>query len=223
MISSVDIIARLLLGALFGGIIGYERQVHGRPAGLRTHLIVSVASVLVMIISEYFYHLSYMNPEYIRIDPGRIAAGAITGIGFLGAGVILKTGVTVQGLTTAACLWMVSAIGLSLGSGLYLAATVSFGLTLFALMVLRTVERRMPTVMFKTLRITTVEDAQEETISSELGRQGATIHNIDYEKDVEKGEVKYRINIALTYRVSMKDILDGLSSIRGVKNIVIKS
>lgn len=223
MISLTDMLLRFALGALFGGIIGYERQVHGRPAGFRTHLIVCVASVLIMIISEHFYHLSYTDPAYMRIDPGRIAAGAITGVGFLGAGVVLKTGVTVQGLTTAACIWMVSAIGLALGSGLHLAATTAFGLTLFALLVLRTVERKMPALMFKYLTIVTQEDAEEDVILSALGRHDAAIHNIDYEKDVSNGEVTYSITIALPHRVSLKSILDEVSSLKAVNKVAIKS
>ncbi|MDP3259539.1 MAG: MgtC/SapB family protein [Thermodesulfovibrionales bacterium] len=131
MLSETEIIIRLLLGAVLGGVIGFERQVHGRQAGFRTQLLVCVASVLVMIVSEYYHHLSYMNPSYVRVDPGRIAAGAITGIGFIGAGAILKMGITIQGLTTAACLWMVSAVGLAIGAGLYVAGVAASALTLF--------------------------------------------------------------------------------------------
>ena len=223
MISTYDILLRLCLGALFGGLIGYERQVHGRPAGFRTQLIVCVASVLIMIISEYFHYLSYADPAYVRIDPGRIAAGAITGVGFLGAGVVLKMGTTVQGLTTAACLWMVSAIGLAVGCGLYAAATGAFGLTMFALLVLRAVEKKMPSVMFKTLVITATGDFGEDTVSTVLGKHGATVQNIEYKKDMEKREVVYSITISLAYRISMQGLLDELSLLEGVRHIVIKS
>src|SRR3990172_10496382 len=144
MISNADIIVRLLLGTLLGGIIGFERQTHGRPAGFRTHLLVCVASVLVMMVSEYYHYLSLWDPSYVRADPGRIAAGAITGIGFIGAGVIVKMGFNVQGLTTAACLWIVSIIGLSIGSGLYVLGTMGFVITYLALWLLRQWEDRMP-------------------------------------------------------------------------------
>ncbi|UCG77990.1 MAG: MgtC/SapB family protein, partial [Nitrospirota bacterium] len=109
MIETSDILIRLVLGTVLGSIVGFEREVHGRPAGFRTHLLVCLASVLIMIVSEEYYHLAVMNPDFIRVDPARIAAGAITGVGFLGAGVIIKSGFNVQGLTTAACLWIVSA------------------------------------------------------------------------------------------------------------------
>src|SRR5512147_847711 len=121
MLSNYEIILRLALGTLLGGIIGFERQTHGRAAGFRTQLLVCVACVLIMIISEGYYLQTATNPQFMRIDPTRIAAGAMTGVGFLGAGVILKMGVTIQGLTTAACIWIVSAIGLAIGAGLYVA------------------------------------------------------------------------------------------------------
>jgi putative Mg2+ transporter-C (MgtC) family protein len=146
---------RLLLGTLLGGIIGFEREAHGRPAGLRTHLLVCLASVLIMIVSEEYYHISAVNPDFIRIDPARIAAGAITGVGFLGAGVIIKSGFNVQGLTTAACLWIVSAIGLSVGAGLYTPAVFSTVISFLALWSLRRVERGMETLKFKHLSVAT--------------------------------------------------------------------
>jgi putative Mg2+ transporter-C (MgtC) family protein len=89
MLTSNEIIMRLLLGTLFGGVIGFERQVHGRPAGFRTHILVCIAAVLIMLVSEYYQYLSTIDPSYIRIDPGRIAAGALAGVGFIGAGVVL--------------------------------------------------------------------------------------------------------------------------------------
>src|SRR5512142_780647 len=133
MLSSAEIAVRLLTGALFGGVIGFERQVHGRPAGFRTHILVCIAAVLIMIVSEYYQYLSVVDPAYIRIDPGRIAAGALAGVGFIGAGVVLKSGLSIQGLTTAACIWVVSAIGLAIGSGLYLAGIITFCITIFSL------------------------------------------------------------------------------------------
>jgi putative Mg2+ transporter-C (MgtC) family protein len=223
MIGTNEIILRLLMGALMGGTIGFERQIHGRPAGFRTHLIVCVATVLLMMTSEYYHHISLMDPAYVRVDPGRIAAGAITGIGFLGAGVILKTGPTIQGLTTAASIWMVSAIGLSLGAGLYLPATVSFLLTAFALIVLRTVEKKLTTVTFRAVTLTAEEAAEEGDFKKVLAGHGAKVHNIDYEKDVATGEINYRLTVSLMDSASLKEILDGLSALKGVKKITIKS
>ncbi|TAL21981.1 MAG: MgtC/SapB family protein [Nitrospirae bacterium] len=222
MLSEAEIIFRLVLGAILGGVIGFERQVHGRQAGFRTQLIVCVASVLVMIVSEYYHHLSVMNPSYVRVDPGRIAAGAITGIGFIGAGAILKMGVTIQGLTTAACLWMVSAIGLAVGAGLYIAGTAASALTLFSLLVLRVIERRMSKLAFKFITITTDEGIAEEEIGSVFKAHDSRTVSTDYERDLLKGEITYNITISLKHDAPMKTILNELSSIKSVKKIAIK-
>ncbi len=223
MISTTELVLRLLLGALFGGLIGYERQVHGRPAGFRTHMLVCIASVLIMEVSGYFHFLAAQDPSYIRIDPGRIAAGAITGVGFLGAGVIVKSGVTVFGLTTAACLWMVSAIGLALGAGLYRASTAAFGLTLFALLVLRYVEKMTARTVFKFLNVSGGEDLDEENIEALLKERKASVSNVDYEKDSESGEVLLRYTITLSDTLPLRELVEKIAKERGVKKVVIRS
>ena len=175
-----------------------------------------------MIVSEYYHHLSYMNPAYIRVDPGRIAAGAITGVGFLGAGVILRMGITIQGLTTAACLWMVAAIGLAVGGGFYIAATAACAITLFSLLVLRVVERRMSRIVFKFLTITADGGIEDEKIEFVFKSRNARIVSTDYEKDIQKAEITYIITISLKHDVPMKTILDEISAIKSVKKVVIK-
>lgn len=222
MINPVDTIIRLLLGALLGGIIGFERQSHGRPAGFRTHLLVSLASVLIMIVSDDYYRLSALNPEIIRIDPARIAAGAITGIGFLGAGVIIKSGFTVQGLTTAACLWVVSAIGLAVGSGLYLAAIVTFIITIFALLILRKVETGISRLIYKVLTVTTEPEVEEAQIRRMISEKGAEVSNIDYEMDRTKNELTYHITISFTNVDVIKRLLLNLSRAAFVKRYVLR-
>ncbi len=223
MIPTTEIIIRLLLGAVVGGIIGFERSAHGRAAGFRTHLLVCVAGVLIMTVSEYYHYLSQWDPSYVRVDPARLAAGAITGVGFLGAGVIVKSGLNVQGLTTAACLWIVSAIGLSIGSGLYIAAIVSFVITYLALWLLRMVEDRMPRLVYRFIRVITENGGDEEAITSVFRKYKATVSNIDYEKDVEKKESSFEITIALSDRTSMKRIVEEIASLGGVKRVAIRS
>lgn len=223
MIGDTEIIIRLLIGAILGGIIGFERQTHGRPAGFRTHLLVCVASVLIMIVSEYYHHLSLQDPSYIRIDPARLAAGAITGVGFLGAGVIVKTGVTVQGLTTAACLWIVSAIGLSVGSGLYTAGAVSFLITYLALWLLRMIEDKMPRLSYKFVTVVMEGDGDEDAVTSVIRKYGSPISSIDYERDMGKMESTYHITIALKDISFIKKILNEISSLQFVKRVVIRS
>jgi putative Mg2+ transporter-C (MgtC) family protein len=223
MLTTTEIIIRLLLGAVFGGIIGFERSSHGRPAGFRTHLLVCVASVLIMIVSEYYHYLSLWDPSYVRVDPARLAAGAVTGVGFLGAGVIIKTGFTVQGLTTAACLWIVSAIGLAIGTGLYVAGLVSFVITYLALWLLRMVEDRMPRLSYRFMTVVMKEEGDEEAITSVIRKYNSTVSNINYEKDIEKRESSFDITISLSERTLVKKILDEISSLQNVKRVAIRS
>lgn len=223
MISNAEIIIRLLIGAVFGGIVGFERHAHGRAAGFRTHLLVCVASVLVMIVSEYYHYLSLFDPSYVRADPGRMAAGAITGIGFIGAGVIVKMGFNVQGLTTAACLWIVSIIGLSIGSGLYVAGITGFIITYLALWSLRQWEDRMPGLSYKFIILTMQGMGDEESIISAINRCGALIEKTDYERDLEHKESTYNITITFKGGGCTEKLLTELSSLQNVKRVMIRS
>ncbi len=118
-ISEWEIAARLGLTCILAGLIGLERESQGRPAGLRTHILVSLGSCLMMIISKYGFY------GFDNIDPARLAAQVVSGIGFLGAGTILREGSSVKGLTTAACLWEVAGIGLAIANGMYFAGLLT--------------------------------------------------------------------------------------------------
>jgi putative Mg2+ transporter-C (MgtC) family protein len=127
-------ILRISVAAILGGIIGAERDIHRRQAGLRTHLIVSMASGTFMVISAHFAFCQHYTPgNLVAVDTSRIAASVVAGVGFLGGGSILRTGATVQGLTTAAGLWLVAAIGLCAGSGMYIESVYVTMLGLLAL------------------------------------------------------------------------------------------
>lgn len=134
MLSENQIIMRLVLSAFLGGLVGLERQMHRRHAGLRTHILVALGSCLIMLTSVYVFDI---YKDKAALDPARIAAGVITGIGFLGAGAIIRDRAGVRGLTTAASLWMVAGIGLATGCGFSNAAIYSTLLTLLVLFVLR--------------------------------------------------------------------------------------
>jgi putative Mg2+ transporter-C (MgtC) family protein len=135
MISDTQVVLRLFLAAALGGIIGFEREKHNRRiAGLRTHILVSVGSALIMLVSIYVFY-SYTGKT--AVDPARIAAGVVTGIGFLGAGTIIRSGESVKGLTTAASLWTVSGIGLAVGCGFYIAGWATTIIALATLYLLR--------------------------------------------------------------------------------------
>lgn len=140
MLNDAEIFIRLVLSLILSGLIGLERQMHRRTAGLRTHILVSLGSCLIMLTSLYIFAI-YKNE--VPLDPARIAAGVITGIGFLGAGTIIREREGVKGLTTAASLWVVAGIGLATGCGFYKAALFTTILALLTLFFLKYIERIM--------------------------------------------------------------------------------
>src|SRR6476620_5676581 len=135
---------RIVGALLIGGLIGLERTFHGRPAGFRTHSLVCLASSLLMLVTVYQNQWMTVVPlDAIRTDPTRMAQGIMTGIGFLGAGVIFKEGLTVRGLTTAASIWITAAIGILVGIGFWFAAVVGAVATLTVLAIFRWIEAKM--------------------------------------------------------------------------------
>lgn len=146
-------VLKLLLAAVLGGLVGMEREVRGREAGFRTNLLVCVGSALVLLVSVRFAEIEW-HPQgayNINIDPARIAYGVMTGIGFLGAGAILKQEASVRGLTTAASLWCVAAIGMAVGLGLYLLSAAATLIVLVALWLLDYAEEALPRLRHRRL------------------------------------------------------------------------
>src|SRR5258706_2912137 len=136
-------VLRILAAVVAGALIGYERSYRGRPAGFRTHALVCMASAMLMLITVYEAHWVRSMGE-ARLDPTRMAQGIMTGIGFLGAGVIMQEGLSVRGLTTAASIWITAAIGILAGIGFYFPMALSLGLTLGVLSAFRWVQAKMP-------------------------------------------------------------------------------
>ncbi|MCD6168539.1 MAG: MgtC/SapB family protein [Caldisericia bacterium] len=177
----LNILLKILLAFVFGGLIGFERERRNRPAGLRTHILVSVGSASFTISSIYFYKLFGTAN-----DPSRVAANIVVGIGFLGAGTIIKEGFSVKGLTTAATIWVSAAIGLSCGLGLYLLAFLVSLLTFLTLILLRNFEietfgkkdRKKRILMVKV----TDEPGQLGKIGTILGEHGINIENVKFER-----------------------------------------
>lgn len=152
MTSYIEIVFRLVLSAIIGGVIGLEREYGNRPAGLRTHMLVTTASALIMLLSvEGFNDL--VNPG----DPGRIAAQVVSGIGFLGAGTILRTGYNVKGLTTAASLWACGGIGLAIGRGFYIGGITAAMIIFISLSRLNLVEQKIHIKDRKILKVRCLE------------------------------------------------------------------
>ncbi len=222
MIPESEIVIRLVLGALIGGIIGFEREIHGRAAGFRTQLIVCVAAVLIMITSEnYYFHIHTLDAS-LRIDPARISAGALIGIGFLGSGVIIKSGYAVRGLTTAASIWIVSAIGLAIGGGLYFEGLITAAITFIALMVLRIFEKRIKTLRFKKITISAPADTDaEEKIISVLSNFNFRIHSTNYEKNRANGETTYHFTVSTRTKQTIGRLFQELSSLDFITTIKI--
>lgn len=181
MLPATDLIARLLLAALLGSLIGLERERLHWVAGLRTHMLVCVGSTLIMIVSAYGFAAVLDHPD-IALDPSRMAAQVVSGIGFLGAGTILLRQEIVRGLTTAASLWVVAAIGLAVGGGLYLAAVSTTVLILVILMGLKPLERRLMVrrqqLQALVLRIDTRLTAQAD-IEAALVKGGVWLQHVE--------------------------------------------
>jgi putative Mg2+ transporter-C (MgtC) family protein len=177
------IVARVLGAVLVGALIGFERTFHGRPAGFRTHALVCVASALLMLVTVYQNEWMTVVPlDAIRTDPTRMAQGIMTGIGFLGAGVIFKEGLTVRGLTTAASIWVTAAIGILLGIGFYFAATLGAAATLAILSAFRLIELRLPTEFYAyhSLRFERGTVMGEQELRQLIGEHGFSIANLSY-------------------------------------------
>lgn len=177
-------IAGHLLGALVaGGIIGLERSYHARPAGFRTHALVCLASTLLMMITYYQWEwLPDVPVDTIRADPTRMAQGIMTGIGFLGAGVIFKEGLSVRGLTTAASIWITAAIGILIGIEFYLPAIMATVLTVGVLSIFRSIEAMLPSQSYIHHQISFDRHnvMPEQELNTFLQEQGFKVLNISY-------------------------------------------
>src|SRR3954452_14014904 len=172
------IIARVFGAVVIGGMIGFERTFHGRPAGFRTHSLVCIASSILMIVTVYQNEwMTLVQQEAIRTDPTRMAQGIMTGIGFLGAGVVFKEGLTVRGLTTAASIWVTAAIGILVGIGFWFAAVVGALATLMVLALFRYIEARLPSEFYAhhMLRFARDHVISEEDLRRDIQEHGLTI------------------------------------------------
>lgn len=216
--SEVDIIVRILLSCILGGLIGLERESLNKSAGFRTHILVCVGSALIMIVSQDLYHM-YENKA--ALDPGRIAAQVVSGIGFLGAGTIMREGATVKGLTTAASLWVVAGVGLAVGAGLYFSALVTTGVVFIALIYLGKVERLMAGVTNVVVLMVTAENrpGQLGRIGSFLGEYGVLILNIQMKQTRDDNRVMFEIDLKNPPDTNMNKVLYELSDVPGVHQV----
>ena len=162
---TLEAFEKLGIAALLGALIGIEREHHGRSAGLRTQLLVALGSALAMIVSLHFAKVyGDRSGVAIQVDPARVAYGVMAGIGFLGAGAIIRYGSGVRGLTTAASLWCTASVGLASGFGMYPIALVATGIVLFALYVLSYLDRIIPTRHYKKIVVKLAADDSHDNV-----------------------------------------------------------
>lgn len=222
MLSVTEITIRLLLAGLLGAVIGYEREVHARPAGLRTHMMVCLGAALAMIVSTYaFFDVLEQNSNII-LDPSRIAAQVVSGVGFLGAGAImfLRREHAVRGLTTAAGLWAVAAIGLAVGSGMYAAAAIATAVAWSILALLGTLQRRFFRNSFLSqVRMGFVGKASLVAIEQVLARQPVALHSMLAQRDGNGiDEVTLEFSSTIDH-AQLSALADSLREVEGVKSL----
>ncbi|MCA9230288.1 MAG: MgtC/SapB family protein [Planctomycetales bacterium] len=204
---SIEYIGRILAAAALGALVGLERDIHGRAAGLRTHLLVSAGAAIFTVLSEIVARDSINAAGEFVSDPGRIAAQVITGIGFLGAGAIIKDGFAIRGLTTAACLWIVAAIGMTCGMRQYEIAVASTVLALVSLILLKVLERLLSHDSYRVLTIVTINGFDVSKIVAAVERKRLKVNQVAFDRDFDSGRTTTRLLI----RVRQRGITDRLA------------
>jgi putative Mg2+ transporter-C (MgtC) family protein len=216
-----EVLLRLVLAALLGAAVGLEREVHGRPAGIRTYLILSMGSALLMVLSEYLqvaYHAKF--PGLAQGDPARIAGQAITGIGFLGAGVILRYKDNIRGLTTAACVWLVCSVGLTVGAGFYLVSVAVTLMTVLALIGLKAGERHLRKDWFEELAVVSDDlPGQVIRIQELIRRHGFEVISSGLRRDSQKKELEATFQLRVRAVKPPREILQDILDLDGVKAV----
>jgi len=208
------IIEHLMIALAAGGLIGFERSYHGRPAGFRTHTLVCLASSALMLITVYQSH--WFPEEFsgrVALDPTRMAQGIMTGIGFLGAGVIFKEGLTVRGLTTAASIWITAAIGILAGIGFYFPLLVTTVLTLLTLSLFRWIENAVPGQYYAHLEVRFSRDKAmpEDNFRQFIKEQGFSIANLSYRYSANASFIEYRMVVRTSRTDDVKRLAEALS------------
>lgn len=209
----LEISFRLLTALGFGGLVGLERSYHGRPAGFRTHTLVCLASAALMLVTVYEgqWFVS-QGMERVSIDPTRMAQGIMTGIGFLGAGVIMKEGITVRGLTTSASIWITAAIGILVGIGFYFPAGLTTAFVLGVLSAFRWFENVIPTQQYAHLAIKFNRDSamSEPDLRKLLDDLSFSVANLNYRLVGDGKHFEFRMMIRTPEPRNVRQLSDTL-------------
>lgn len=218
----LSILIKLLLAALAGGLVGLERETHGRPAGMRTNLLVSVGACTMMIISEAFC-LKYGidgGDTTLRLDPSRIAAQIVTGIGFLGAGVIIKEGATVRGLTTAASLWAVAGLGMAFGMGYFVLGGFSTVFIVGSLLFIKKLDPYIKKDRYLTITVTARNrDSLFDELYALVSEQGYKIADISSQLDLQEDEVFFKLVVTQQRKRIGRELSAAIARLEGIKKI----
>lgn len=221
-----ECILRLAVAALLGALIGAEREHHGRSAGFRTQFLVALGSALAMLVSLNFARVfggGSAGPA-IQLDPARMAYGVMAGIGFLGAGAIIRYGAGVRGLTTAASLWCTAAVGLACGFGMYLVATVAAAMVVFALLFLSKLDRYIPSRWTKTLTVSMPLSQQDniQRLRDVLARRGANVANMDYNRNIEAQVETLTFYVSMSHRTSTSDLMKIIEEVPEARELTVQ-
>jgi putative Mg2+ transporter-C (MgtC) family protein len=216
--ADLEMAGRLCLAALLGGLVGFEREVHNQPAGLRTHMVVSIGSCLMMLVSLYMAKLG-PSPG----DPAHIAAQVVTGIGFLGAGAIMRFGMSVKGLTTAACLWTVAGIGLAVGCGYWKAALTATILTLVSTFLLQKVEKSVFQARSYRKFVVHAQDAPGLVgrLEEIMEKASMGISEVDIQRDLVEKKLQVSIIASCPEHVDVDRLSRAFSALSGVEKVEI--
>jgi putative Mg2+ transporter-C (MgtC) family protein len=215
-----DLLLRLLAAGLFGALIGFERKSRFKEAGMRTHFVVAVGSALIMIVSKYGFG-DVLSAEGIQLDPSRIAAQVVSGIGFLGAGTIIVQRQSVRGLTTAAGLWATAGIGLAIGAGMYV---LSLGGTILVVVGLELLNRTGNVLSLSTRRFTVqIEEDQGRIrdVTKTLESYGVTSKKFQISATVgddEDGVLTLQLLVRLSKATNIQALLLDMKNLPGVKS-----
>jgi putative Mg2+ transporter-C (MgtC) family protein len=222
MLPEHQIILRLVVAAVLGSIVGVERERLNWVAGLRTHMLVCVGSALFMIVS-FCGFADVLSNEHVGLDPSRIAAQVVSGIGFLGAGTIVFRSKVVRGLTTAASLWTVAAVGLAVGGGLYIAATTATGLIVMILAGLKPIEQRLFQArrQVSPLLILVIDRRETSLFAIEEVLEAANLHlqRMLIQHGDSPDENRLQITVNRTRNMSVLSVAEQLQRIPGVREI----